>query len=80
MVKRSEDYGHHPWSDQPMYNEFVYKAKEVVPVSHPTFCTVLYKNMELGNTVKKDGKFYNRNGDLYSIVHGNGNSKEFFNE
>lgn len=80
MVKRSKDYGNHPWSDQPIYNEFLYSGEGVDPIVHDTFCIVLYKNMELGNVKKESNKFYNRSGELFSIVHGNGSSKEYFND
>lgn len=79
MAGRARDYNNAQWSDQPMYNEFIYSGV-VKPLEHPTFCTTLYKNMELGNVVKKDNKFYNRNDELYSIVHGNGSAKSYFEE
>lgn len=77
MMRRAADYNNVQWSDQPMYNEFVYSGA-VTPIIHKTFCTTLYRNMELQNVIKEDGRFYNRAHELYSIVHGNGNSKKFF--
>lgn len=79
MLKRSKMYDDHPWSDQSMYNEFAYNGKNKI-TNHPTFITVLYKNVELGNTIISDNYFMNRNNELYSIVHGNGSSKELFND
>jgi hypothetical protein len=79
MKKRSKMYNDHQWSDQSMFNEFMYGGTPKV-VNHPSFCTVLYNNMALRNTIKQGSVFLNKNNEVYSIVHGNGSSKEYFND
>ena len=79
MIKRSKDYGDHPWSDQPIYNEFMYSG-DIVPTIHPSLFLTLYKNIELGNALKVNNQFCNTKGELFNIVHGNGSSKVLLEE
>lgn len=64
--------GYQYTSDQLAYNIWL---KDKKPTEHPSLFSCLYNNYELGNCVKKDGKFYNKRGDLYTFIHANGNTK-----
>ena len=43
---------------------------------HPTLMTCLYNSVATKNTIKTDRGWVNPKGELFSIVHANGNSKE----
>ncbi len=64
--------------EQLIFNEWL-RQPEIYPLlkEHPDLFTSLYANLEKGTTILNSNKqFINKNGDLYSIVHFNGNTKE----
>lgn len=61
------------WADTILFNEFI---ATIHKVEHPTLFTCANFNLETGRAVKKNGKYRTKAGELFSIVHENGNSME----
>ena len=59
-------------ADTVLFNEFI-ADKEIT--THPTLFTCLSFNLKALTTLERDGLYYNKQGELYSIVHANGNAK-----
>jgi hypothetical protein len=69
-------------TDQLLFNLWLHKPENSVMLKElPDLFTSIYANLEKGITVINEKKqFVNKNGELYSVVHFNGGTKNVFKE